>query len=139
MPPPAKRSTKSELWPAIESSAVSSANMVKTIPPGSITSLGELTDFAPLAINGSAFCAVRLYTRNRYPAFRRLAAMGKPILPKPIKPRDISFFDGLVIAFLFNITGAALCFLCYLLLVLRQWPIHPCKLFEGGNDEVSLC
>jgi hypothetical protein len=28
--------------------------------------------------------------------------MGKPILPKPIKPRDIVFFDGLVITFLFN-------------------------------------
>src|SRR5580698_7036451 len=76
------------------STAASSASIVMTTPPATAASPALAARVAPLATSGSAFDAVRLYTRNCIPAATRLADIGKPIAPNPINPASVIIVDS---------------------------------------------
>jgi hypothetical protein len=50
------------------------------------TSFGDVAAFAPALTISSTGPRLRLWTTSGWPAFRRLRAMGRPMIPSPMKP-----------------------------------------------------
>src|SRR3990172_7958332 len=84
---PRRRSPTAPCSPhRICSSAGGSLTMVMSTSAAAAASRGEAAASAPCATNGPTRDAVRFHTVTAKPAFRRLAAIGRPIKPNPMNP-----------------------------------------------------
>jgi len=63
----------------------------------SATALGEVQAVAPACVNGCVISGRRACTQSAWPAWRRLRAIGRPMMPRPIKPIFSVIFFPLVI------------------------------------------
>ncbi len=72
--------------PSTASSAPSSETQVKTRSRPVAHSRAVAASFPPLETMWLAFAGVRFHTVRSCPAFRRLLAMGSPMVPRPTKP-----------------------------------------------------
>src|SRR5258707_11369401 len=61
--------------------------IVTTMSERSATSRGVRTTVAPAAFSDSAFASVRFVTLSGKPAFRAFRSIGRPMIPRPTKPR----------------------------------------------------
>ena len=84
---PSDAPSRTPFWPRIAASeSAESGTIVMTVGVAAATSAADDAGFAPSPTTSSIAVPTTSYTVSEYPAFIRLRAIGRPIIPSPIKP-----------------------------------------------------